>query len=128
MPSPIALPIARLRSIGCTVHTILGHDPITTGAHPSATSRWEYGIDLPADHRAKSNDIEDTLWSYNHDWSATFGEAVAYDFRDGRIMVKAYARPDPRATKPAQVRASRREVEREVSVLLTRIADAVGAP
>ena len=128
MPSPIALPIARLRAMGATVHTILGHDPITTGSHPSATSRWQYGINLPDGHRAKSDGIEDTLWSYNHDWSSTFGDAVAYDFRDGRIMVTAFARPDAKAKRPAQVRASRQQIEREVATLLTRIADAAGAP
>lgn len=120
MTSPLSLPLARLRATGAKVHTILGHDPITTGSHPDATSRWQYGIVPPERHAGK--DIEDLLWSYDHDWSATFGEADAYNFRDGRIMVTAFGRPDPKAKKPAQVRAVRRHVEQELATLLTRIA------
>lgn len=119
MSSPLTLPIARLRATGARVHTILGHGPITTGKSPAATSRWQYGIVLP--DGVEIRDIDGELWSYNHDWSDMLGDAHAWVFRDGRIMVNGFACPIENPT-PARLRAHRKTVESEVAELLARIA------
>jgi hypothetical protein len=43
MASKTALPIARLRSLGCKVSTIVGHDP--------AIADWQYRVTLPEELR-----------------------------------------------------------------------------
>ena len=39
MTRPTTLPIARLRDLGCRVHTLIGHDP--------KHGIWRYGVVLP---------------------------------------------------------------------------------
>lgn len=119
MPNPINLPLAKLRAKGCKVSTIIGHDPITTGRHPNFQARWHYGITTPT----PVVDLDALLYGYNHGWSETFGEAIAYAFRNGRIiMVQATQPRDSKVTTPAQLRAVRIEIERQVATLLDRIA------
>lgn len=127
MVSPISLPVARLRASGCRVHHIIGHDPYTGGAHPNGRPNWHYGIVLPPAVAALSDSrLEDALWKYDHSWSSTVGDAVAYVSRnDDRILVYARTPEDPKATKPAHLRGLRKQTEREVATLLGRIADII---
>jgi hypothetical protein len=127
MASQLSLPLARLRAAGCKVHTIIGHDPITSGAHPAATSRWQYGIVLPESVEiASGTGLFERLYRWDNSWSDTYGDAVAYiSERDGRIIVQAFAKPDPKAKKPSQIRAMRVQVERELATLLGRIATVI---
>jgi hypothetical protein len=39
MSSPISLPVAKLRALGCKVSTLFGHDP--------NIGSWKYGVTLP---------------------------------------------------------------------------------
>lgn len=125
MVSPISLPVARLRAAGAKVGAVIGHDPLTTGSHPNGRPNWHYRIDLP--EGMKKFDLDEALWKYDHSWSTGLGEAVCYFHQFGGIIVYARQPDDPKVKSPAMLRSVRREVERQVAELLSRIASVLEA-
>jgi hypothetical protein len=117
MSSPLTLPVARLRATGCKVGHVVGHDPITTSAHPNFTGKWQFSITTPE----PVGDLSERLNRWDNEWTETVGNAVAYVFRDGRIIVEAFARPLTNATR-REIRDYRQQVEANVATLLGRIA------
>ena len=105
MASKTALPIARLRALGCRVSTIIGHYP-TAKIAPS----WQYGIVLP-DGIELPIDLDLAV--------RRFTRASAHVDRSGRrILIRAFAPGDGKIEK-----AQREAIEGQVAGLLNKIAD-----
>lgn len=125
MSKPTTLPLARLRAAGCRVSTLLGHDPITTGKSPAFKPVWKYGITLPTEgygiELIERDGISEALRRWDNSWSADLGQAIAYRFRDGRIIVVAVANHHAHTT-PEETRQWRLDAEKDVATLLGRIA------
>lgn len=120
MASPLTLPIARLRAAGCKVGHIVGHDPITTGAHPRFVGKWQYSITTPE----PVANLFEKLYRWDHSWSDQYGAAIARTVPDGRIIVEAFA-SDLEHHKDLGLRDYRQCVESDVATLLGRIATVI---
>lgn len=126
MTRPTSFPLAKLRHAGAKVGTIIGHDPHdVNGTSPRYRANWHYAITPPVGKIGK--DIDDLLWKYDHSWSSTVGDAVAYHHRNGSIVVYAAAQVFEDGTDRAIVRAARERTESEVATLLDRIATVLGS-
>lgn len=121
MASKTALPIARLRALGCKVSTLLGHDvpsPLS-GRSPGVRAIWKYGITLPAGLELPSDAL------------LVNGRANAEVARDGRIIVTGLDVKQPNYRDSAahlrrdslSALSDRTLVESQVAALLSRIAD-----
>lgn len=114
MTSKTALPIARLRSLGCKVSTLIGHDvpsPIT-GRYPGISAVWKYGVTLPphVPHPPQSDTQQ--------------GRATAYWHQPtGRIIVQGVSPRPPADKDRATVKADRLKTEADVAGLLNALAD-----
>lgn len=104
MASKTALPIARLRSLGCRVGTVIGHNP--------AISDFIYGVTLP-------KGIELPLATSKFRGSARADMARG---SKSRIIVKACSY---RMGEPLPGREVRERNEADVAGLLNAIADAL---
>jgi len=108
MASKTALPIARLRALGCRVHTVIGHDP--------RIGEWIYGVRLPDSVDLPTVTTAEGLQS-------THGVAtvkVSHVDNDKRLIVEAHLY---RARKPLASKLQRDEAERDIAALLSRLAD-----
>jgi len=102
MASKTALPIARLRALGCRVGHVVGHDP--------RIGDWKYGVTLP-----KGIELPLEVSKFNGT-----ARADTIPGEKDRIVVGAYLY---RVGKPAPSRDRRAEAERDVAGLLSAIAD-----
>lgn len=121
MTAKTALPIARLRSLGCKVSTIIGHDvpsPIT-GRSPRIRAVWKYGITLP-------NNLGRTWPLDASDVEATYRRASAsWHQPTRRIMVTGLSPAPTHDNDEVTAKADRLSTEADVAGLLNRIADTI---
>lgn len=104
MTSPISLPVAQFRDLGCKVSTLFGHDP--------AIGSWKYGITLP-NKRIGAREFTDI------DQDAEAGVTV-HAASDGRVLFSLVLY---RPGKPLPSKAERESAERR---LAARLASAAG--
>lgn len=120
MTNPTALPIARLRALGCKVSTVLGHDvpsPLS-GRLPHVRAAWRYSITLPV---GIGHDAFDGLGTWH-------GLARAsWHAGQQAIIVEAYqSAPAPEYSPTAFKRRSlqgRISTAQDVAGLLSSLAD-----
>lgn len=109
MASKTSLPIARLRSLGCRVSTLLGHWP-TAPVSPE----FRYSVTLPA-----GLDLAEGVETRD-------GYAKAYVFHDGRIIVEAFVNVERNVNLSGKaIKSDRIAAEAQVAGLLNAIADAL---
>lgn len=127
MASKTALPIARLRSLGCKVGTVIGHDvpsPVS-GRSPGVRAVWKYSITLP-------EGIQVPLEASKFNGAAR----ADVDQRDrSRIIVTGLDKEQPKwrdgvhnehlRRDSLTAKVEREQVEGNVAALLSSIADAL---
>lgn len=109
MARKTALPIARLRDLGCKVSTLLGHWP-----DAPKSPEWRYAVTLPTGHN-----VPPTGEIARH--GLAYASRSSYD--DRRMIVEAYVNLE-RADRPrTEIAAEAREAEADVAHLLDTIAN-----